>query len=98
MQITAALAFSSVCVYLHGQPSMPAKKKANAKPLTGAALIKELCHCIRVVRNYFAHLRTSLTARTSASSCFSAPSGRINRDCTPALSLRLPADCSLKLS
>lgn len=98
MQITAALAFSSVCVYLHGQPSMPAKKKPNAKPLAGATLIKEVCRCIRVARGYLAHLRTNRTARTSASSCFRAPSGRISSDWMPALSLRVPADCSLKLS
>jgi len=53
MQITAALAFSNVCVYLHRQPSMPAKKKPSTKPLTGAALIKEVCRRIRVARGYW---------------------------------------------
>jgi hypothetical protein len=32
---------------------MPAKKKANAKPLTGAALVKEVCRRIRVARSYW---------------------------------------------
>ena len=32
---------------------MPAKKKDNAKPLTGAALIKETCRRIRVARSYW---------------------------------------------
>jgi len=32
---------------------MPAKKKENAKPLTGAALIKETCRRIRVARSYW---------------------------------------------
>ena len=32
---------------------MPAKKKPNAKPLTGAALIKEVCRPIRVARAYW---------------------------------------------
>lgn len=31
---------------------MPAKKKKTAKPLTGAALIKETCRRIRVARSY----------------------------------------------
>ena len=30
---------------------MPAKKKADAKPLTGAALIKEVCRRIRLARS-----------------------------------------------
>ena len=33
--------------------SMPAKKKANAKPLCGAALVKEVCRRIRVARSYW---------------------------------------------
>lgn len=32
---------------------MPAKKKANAKPLTGAALVKEVCRRIRLARSYW---------------------------------------------
>lgn len=32
---------------------MPAKKKATDKPLTGAALIKEVCRRIRVARCYW---------------------------------------------
>lgn len=32
---------------------MPAKKKANPKPLTGAALVKEVCRRIRVARSYW---------------------------------------------
>jgi hypothetical protein len=32
---------------------MAAKKKENAKPLTGAALIKETCRRIRVARSYW---------------------------------------------
>ena len=32
---------------------MPAKKKENAKPLTGAALIKETCRRIRAARSYW---------------------------------------------
>ncbi len=32
---------------------MPAPKKANDKPLTGAALIKETCRRIRVARSYW---------------------------------------------
>ncbi len=32
---------------------MPAKKKANAKPLAGAALIKETVRRIRVARSYW---------------------------------------------
>ncbi len=32
---------------------MPANKKANDKPLTGAALIKETCRRIRVARAYW---------------------------------------------
>jgi len=32
---------------------MPAKKKDNDKPLTGAALIKETCRRIRVARSYW---------------------------------------------
>lgn len=32
---------------------MPAKKKASAKPLTGVALIKEVCRRIRVARSYW---------------------------------------------
>ena len=32
---------------------MPAKKKANAKPLTGKDLIKEVCRRIRVARSYW---------------------------------------------
>ncbi|HBJ84860.1 MAG TPA: Precorrin-3B methylase, partial [Verrucomicrobiales bacterium] len=32
---------------------MPAKKKANAKPLAGAALVKEVCRRIRVARSYW---------------------------------------------
>ncbi len=30
---------------------MPAKKKSDAKPLTGAALIKEVCRRIRLARS-----------------------------------------------
>lgn len=32
---------------------MPAKKKANAKPLSGNDLIKETCRRIRVARGYW---------------------------------------------
>ena len=32
---------------------MPARKKENTKPLTGAALIKETCRRIRVARGYW---------------------------------------------
>jgi hypothetical protein len=32
---------------------MPAKKKANTQPLTGAALVKEVCRRIRVARSYW---------------------------------------------
>lgn len=32
---------------------MPAKKKPSTKPLTGAALIKEVCRRIRVARGYW---------------------------------------------
>ena len=32
---------------------MPAKKKPNAQPLSGAALIKEVCRRIRVARSYW---------------------------------------------
>ncbi|WP_461785131.1 Precorrin-3B methylase [Prosthecobacter sp.] len=32
---------------------MPAKKKANPNPLTGAALVKEVCRRIRVARSYW---------------------------------------------
>ena len=32
---------------------MPAKKKENAKPLVGAALIKETCRRIRAARSYW---------------------------------------------
>jgi hypothetical protein len=32
---------------------MPAKKRDNDKPLTGAALIKETCRRIRVARSYW---------------------------------------------
>jgi hypothetical protein len=32
---------------------MPTPKKANDKPLTGAALIKETCRRIRVARSYW---------------------------------------------
>jgi len=32
---------------------MPAKKKANAKPLIGAALIKETVRCIRLARSFW---------------------------------------------
>ena len=32
---------------------MPANKKANDKPLTGAGLIKETCRRIRVARSYW---------------------------------------------
>jgi hypothetical protein len=32
---------------------MPANKKANDKPLVGAALIKETCRRIRVARSYW---------------------------------------------
>jgi hypothetical protein len=32
---------------------MPAKKKANAKPLTGAALIKETVRRIRLARSFW---------------------------------------------
>jgi len=32
---------------------LPAKKKANNKPITGTALIKEVCRCIRVARSYW---------------------------------------------
>ncbi len=32
---------------------MPAKKKPNAKPLSGADLIKEVCRRIRVARSYW---------------------------------------------
>ena len=32
---------------------MPAKKKENATPLTGAALIKETCRRIRAARSYW---------------------------------------------
>ena len=32
---------------------MPAKKKANTKPLTGAALVKDVCRRIRVARSYW---------------------------------------------
>jgi len=32
---------------------MPAKKKASLHPLTGKALIKEVCHRIRVARSYW---------------------------------------------
>ncbi len=32
---------------------MPAKKKPSDKPLTGAALIKEVCRRIRVARSYW---------------------------------------------
>jgi hypothetical protein len=35
------------------QDIMPAKKKANTKPLTGAALVKEVCRRIRVARSYW---------------------------------------------
>ncbi len=33
--------------------SMPAKKKAHAQPLAGAALVKEVCRRIRVARSYW---------------------------------------------
>ena len=32
---------------------MPAKKKPSTKPLTGAALVKEVCRRIRVARSYW---------------------------------------------
>jgi hypothetical protein len=32
---------------------MPAKKRDNDKPLTGAALIKETCRRIRIARSYW---------------------------------------------
>lgn len=32
---------------------MPAKKKQAARPLTGAALVKETCRRIRVARSYW---------------------------------------------
>jgi hypothetical protein len=32
---------------------MPAKKKANARPLSDSALIKEVCRRIRVARSYW---------------------------------------------
>ncbi len=32
---------------------MPPKKKPNAKPLSGAALVKEVCRRIRVARSYW---------------------------------------------
>ena len=32
---------------------MPAKKKQNDRPLTGALLIKEVCRRIRVARSYW---------------------------------------------
>jgi hypothetical protein len=46
-----ALAFPSLFGYLTSL--MPAKKKANAKPLIGAALVKEVCRRIRVARSYW---------------------------------------------
>ena len=33
--------------------TVPPKKKPNAKPLAGAALIKEVCRRIRVARSYW---------------------------------------------
>jgi len=42
-------AFSFICTLT----PMPAKKKPNAKPLTGTALIKEVCRRIRVARAYW---------------------------------------------
>jgi hypothetical protein len=41
------------CQRSHATTPMPAKRKTDDKPLTGAALIRETCRRIRVARSYW---------------------------------------------